>query len=129
MRDRRYYQRTKINIETILLLSDKNVFPREFDGKLEDISLGGVKIVIDPVSYSNLTEPIFINDDIHFTSYDEYHLFDKDLSAIVRGEAKVVRIDDSGENVILGCMFRHLSPELEKYVTDKETCSFVDQYL
>ena len=123
--DRRYYQRTKIDLESVFLLSDKDIFPREFNGVIEDISESGVKIVIDPLTSDVLTSCINVNDSLHFNCLDEYSLFGKDHSAVLDGEIKVIRKDATEKNTVLGYIFNPSTKNISNYVKDMKTSAFI----
>ena len=122
--ERRYYQRIKLNIDGLLFLVEHETFPREFNGTLEDISEGGIKVVLDPLTPKQITDSIAVNDRIQFNSYDEYELFGNSKNVILSGEVIVVRKDTSNGKIILGCKLSPLTDDLSKYISEKKVCSF-----
>lgn len=122
--DRRYYQRTKLNIDAIFFLSDKQTFPREFNGILEDISESGIKVVLDPLTPEQIIDSIAIGDHIHFNSYDEYDLFGQSKDIVLSGDVIVSRKTSSSGKIVLGCKLYPITDELSTYISDKKTCSF-----
>lgn len=125
--DRRYYQRTKLNIDGLFFLTERETFPREFNGTLEDISESGIKIVLDPLTPKQITDFIAINDRIQFNSYDEYELFGKNKDCVLSGEIIVVRKDMVNSQIVLGCKLSPLTDALSEYISDKKVCSFCNE--
>lgn len=122
--DRRYYQRTKLNIDGLFFLTERETFPREFNGTIDDISESGIKIVLDPLTPKQITDSIDVNDRLQFNSYDEYQLFGQNKDVVLSGEVIVVRKDIVNDKTVLGCKLSPLTDDLSKYISDKKICSF-----
>lgn len=122
--DRRYYQRTKLNIDGLFFLTERETFPREFNGTIDDISESGIKIVLDPLTPKQITDFIAVNDRLQFNSYDEYQLFGQNKDIVLSGEVIVVRKDIVNDKTVLGCKLSPLTDDLSKYISDKKICSF-----
>ena len=122
--DRRYYQRTKLNIDGLFFLTERETFPREFNGTIDDISESGIKIVLDPLTPKQITDSIDVNDRLQFNSYDEYQLFGQNKDVVLSGEVIVVRKDIMNDKIVLGCKLSPLTDDLSKYISDKKVCSF-----
>lgn len=122
--DRRYYQRTKLNIDGLFFLTERETFPREFNGTIDDISESGIKIVLDPLTPKQITDFIAVNDRLQFNSYDEYQLFGQNKDVVLSGEVIVVRKDIVNDKTVLGCKLSPLTDDLSKYISDKKICSF-----
>lgn len=122
--DRRYYQRTKLNIDGLFFLTERETFPREFNGTIDDISESGIKVVLDPLTPNQITDFIAVNDRIQFNSYDEYELFGQSKNVVLSGEVIVVRKDIMNDKIVLGCKLSPLTDDLSKYISDKKVCSF-----
>lgn len=123
--EKRKYQRVKVDVNGIFVLSEKNITFREFTGSIEDISEGGIKIVIENMAPSVPTDSVEIGDTLHFTGTDEYKYLGKDKVSLVEGDAVVVRKEYEGNKIILGCAFQSLTNELAEYVKDKKASSFL----
>lgn len=122
--DRRYYQRTKLNIDGLFFLTERETFPREFNGTIDDISESGIKVILDPLTPRQITDFIAVNDRIQFNSYDEYQLFGQNKDVVLSGEVIVVRKDIVNDKTVLGCKLSPLTDDLSKYISDKKICSF-----
>lgn len=123
--DRRYYQRTKLNIDGLFYLADRQTLPREFNGTLVDISESGIKVSLDPLIPPEILDSITIDDRLHFNSYDEYEIFGQSRDTVISGEVIVVRKELSEGKVILGCKLNPLTDDLAKYISDKKVCEFM----
>ena len=123
--DRRYYQRTKLNIDGLFYLADRQTLPREFNGTLVDISESGIKVSLDPLIPPEILDSITVDDRLHFNSYDEYEIFGQSRDTVISGEVIVVRKELSEGKVILGCKLSPLTDDLAKYISDKKVCEFM----
>lgn len=123
--EKRKHQRVRVNVEGLFMLSGKNSLFRDFSGSIEDISEGGIKIVVKNLSDSPATDSIELGDTIHFTGTDEYVVGKEGKITLVEGDATVVRKEQTDDEVIIGCQFDTLTNSLEEYIKDKKTSSFL----
>jgi len=121
--EKRKHQRTKVDVEGIFMHTQGNTVFSEFSGTIDDISEGGVKLVIN--NPSEVSDSINIGSTIHFTGTDEYVLGGENRISLVEGNATVVRKEVSEEKIVLGCMLDSLPNALEDYIRDKKTSSFL----
>lgn len=125
--DRRLYQRIRIDAESVFILDNKDISPREFPGIVEDISESGVKIVTSKDESSHILNYLSSGKNLHFNVVDNYKLFGKETDAIISGLVTIVRKESDGDFVILGCKYSPVTKEIEKYVSDKKLSLFVNK--
>lgn len=120
----REYQRIKIKVESALYFSKDGNDIYEFEGIIMDISEKGIKLSIARNEATTALENVEIGTPFQFSFYDEYSLFGDDVATTITDTATIVRKDITDDEIILGCKFRILSPDMEKYITDIRTSKY-----
>lgn len=126
--ERRVYQRIRISIEGLFISLNENAYPTEIEGMIEDISEGGIKIIIKKDTESSKTPCLKIGDVLRFQAYDEYELFGNQNNDVVSGVIQVVRVDETKDSITLGCKFTSKTSQLEEYISNRKTSSFMSGF-
>lgn len=98
--DRRLYQRIRIDAESVFILNNKEISPREFPGIVEDISETGIKIVTRKDEASHILNYLSTGENLHFNVIDDYKLFGNEVNAIISGLVTIVRNEADDDFVI-----------------------------
>lgn len=123
--EKREYQRITISAEGIFHLDSIASIDREFFGTIEDISEGGLKLVIHKADNPNIQTKLKAGDSFHFQLIDEFDLFGNLVEEIISGTAIVKRIIDTGDSLIFGCAFKPSSDEIRDYVLNRRTSIYM----
>lgn len=123
--ERRVYQRATIGIDTLFVLESDTLSDCEFIGQLENISEVGIQVNIVSSDFHNISENIHIGDSLSFQSIDRFELYGKLCTAVFNGNAVIVRKSIEEGVITLGCKIKRLTPDLEKYITDKKLSIFL----
>lgn len=125
--DRRTYQRIKVDVESIFIVDNTSVSPREFEGIIEDISESGMKILIKAQDTLHLLPYIEKGQHLHFSAADDFHLFGQERSSIFSGMVEIIRREALENDLfLLGCKFKRYSNELQKYVSDRKLSLYMN---
>ena len=120
-KDRRFYKRVNINKECIIYIKEQ-----EINCIINDISEGGISFKLDKnedISY--LLDNILVNFDFYFI--DKFRYFEKNITSIVNGKCKVVRIEENKNEIILGCELIY-DKNIQDYILKKKTSIFMEKY-
>lgn len=123
--DRRYYQRAKVGVESLFFIEGNGPGLRDFEGILEDISEGGIRILVRKEQYKESVETIKVGSIISFQACDEYQMYNKTMTEIFMGKVEVLRIQKIGDDIHIGCKHVKLSQELEEYIRNKKVSVFL----
>lgn len=122
--DRRYYQRTLIEVEGCFIITNEASNDREFTGIIKDISEGGIKVFVDKDKCDSPVQKALRGTVLSFQFYDEYGLFQEIRQEVITGYAEVLRVENSEAGITLGCKLVGINKNLEDYITNKKLSIF-----
>jgi len=125
--ERREYERIPVAAEGIFIFENRKNSNREFAGIIKDICEGGFKIFVDNKNYAEIFTENTRGEKVHFNIVDEYKLFGENISALLAGEATVVRQDTIEDSIVLGCKCTELYKALEKYVSEMKMTRYLNR--
>lgn len=101
--DRREHQRIVVGLECNFYFKNRDTDSKEFCGVIEDISEAGLRLRICEKSNSDFVKKANVGDYILFQSADEYTRANRPQIDVLIGEAKITRIENKNEHVLIGC--------------------------
>lgn len=111
--------------ESNFIIRDNEPEMREFNGIIEDISEGGIRIRVTNEQFKDAVSTIKEGSVITFQSYDEYKLYQELRQEVFMGEVEVLRVDKSATEMVFGCKFVRLTKDLEEYIKNKKVSVFI----
>lgn len=118
--ERRQSHRFIVGLECSLYFKNKDKTIEEFCGKIEDVSETGVKVGISEKDVPEIKNIIEIGDEILFQSADDHDIADESRIDVLIGEAKVVRIEEKDNNILLACTINNAYQEFYDYIDYKK---------
>lgn len=111
--------------ESNFIIRDNEPGMREFNGIIEDISEGGIRIRVTNEQFKDAVSTIKEGSVITFQSYDEYKLYQELRQEVFMGEVEVLRVEKSATEMVFGCIFVRLTKDLEEYIKNKKVSVFI----
>lgn len=124
--DRRLYKRTVVDLMSNFIVKPNEPGFFEFEGKIYDISECGIKVLVEGENAKTILDKIKLDDKIAFQSIDEYVLFNEKRTDIFQGDAKVIRISEDDNKVVIGCKIDRMTEEVEEYIKNKKMSLFFE---
>ena len=123
--EKRLYQRVLVGLISNFIVQNNQPGFREFTGIIDDLSENGIKISVSDSNYSHIVEKLKVGDKISFQTLDEYEIYGELRTDIFSGDAEVIRIDNDGADIIIGCKVYKSSKEFDEYVKNKKMALFM----
>lgn len=116
--ERRDYSRFNIGVPSVFVIEDKEVYPRDFEGTIIEISESGCGIMVSD-GYEKTIANLHPDEMVHFNIPDDFNLLGQDVSVLVSGRIKIIRKTLEEGKTVLGCKFVGVNKKLEEYISDK----------
>lgn len=117
MREKRLYQRLRLNIDCICCINGV-----ELQANLKDISESGIAIEVTPKAPE--IESLKVDDTIKFWGMDSFMYLSFMRQTVIYGTGKVVRIDEEDNKVLIGCKLVY-NECLQEYIKDRKVAKYI----
>lgn len=121
--ERRRYERIRIDAASQFSMSDTSDGSLDFAGIIEDISEGGIRIVVSEAQYLDIADKISVGSEVIFQAMDEYMLYMTTRTDEIHGNAKVVRVEKYDDKYVFGCEMHYLNSSLEEYIVNRKAAA------
>lgn len=125
--ERRNYRRVVVSLDSCFIIKDNEPGYREFNGVIEDLSECGIKIRVEDQRFAKIAGELSIGDKITFQSIDEFEMFNEMHTEVFSGEAEIVRIDSTSNELVIGCKVFSSSNEFNEYVKNKKMALYMSK--
>lgn len=122
--EKRFFQRARVGVAGEFYVKSDDPSKTELVGTIEDICENGIGITVKGEQYKDSISKMKKGDIIGFQAIDEYELFNEIKTDVIFGNAKVVRIAENRDEIVIGCEIKRMSPELSDYVANKKLSIF-----
>ena len=127
MVEKRLYQRVIGGINGNFIIRNKKLGCIEFTGVIDDLSENGIRISITDSNWFENVKKIETGDKLLFQALDEYKLHDEVRVDIFSAETEVIRLDDNGDSIVIGCKIYESSREFDEYIKNRKMALFIER--
>lgn len=124
--ENRYFSRIIVDIPCVCIEKFGDQSTLEFAGIIHDISESGIQVRIDKNKYNSLADRMEAKDIISFQAHDEYVIVSVNHEDVIQGDAEVVWINSTSDNMSFGCRTNKVLPEYLSYVKNKKIALFLE---
>lgn len=124
--DRREYSRVDIGIEGSFYVHDKGNYVYEFVGTIENVSEGGIGVLVDTKEYEQITQLLNEGHNITFQAFDKEGFSIRQEEGIFDGKVEIVRKTISDGVISLGCKIEDNISEFQSYVENKKVVLYME---
>lgn len=118
--DRREFSRVEVGAQGAFYLRDDGKLIYEFTGIVDNVSEGGLGVLVENEIYEKVCSYLEIGQRFSFQAYDDkgYNMNEEEGSFY--GEATVVRKTVANDTIMVGCKIDNTCEDFRKYVEGKK---------